>query len=774
MVSSTEPEHTQPEQAQPEQKRSGHIQPEHNRSGRRQHWRWILRASVAVIAATITAGAVLVVGLGNGSDSDFDPSDVVLVEPVRYSQNASSATRTADNQNFRVTPAAQPGTGQADGQANTAQANTAQANTARAKTAQADTAPPKYAFTPHPNPVPAAVPLNGGRTWVPWPQFDGALYQQMSGIRPFWEESLNLGDEYFKAVAQLWSAAMPPYTPAAASRIASGESLSISPNAGKPDANKPNANKQDGTFARVVDTAGLDIKLHLSDDRRSGWEQVRLCPPHPGSPAARNPATYQLRDGDPTQIRRTQELAQRLPTPDARAGEYTQLVAGMRSPTGLAVPSWGATDSDYARLLSYSPGEPTELASSGHSLADNGFFPGDWSKQARELLVQQVAVAAVADTNVWHAVQTRGPESLWEACQDLAALAIGDNTDSDRLATLETLWSRGIRLSFTSPPIRQAYVAELSPTGRAQVLVCHPADIVYLVDAATGERLEEFKRRPARVEAQWLRWVIDRYRVAKRASFTGACETADPQGAFAKALAWGRESAVRADAELAAGLWAAGLWTAGLGQTWLPIHEWVKVSDAQAWRSQRDLSWAKQLACESGIARGEVVAGVFEQRDSSSCTTAQLRAFATAAAAAPERTTEFSGTVWQSTDNWFQRMYLSPFRTTEEVLGCSAAAGTSVGAVPSGTGPTNQRRLKKPWPPGLMLRYSQPHFPCPAAKVPPETDRYWWPQPPTAQIGSAAIGYQAASEQASSEQASSERATSEQAAAGTSINGSFK
>ncbi len=692
--------------------------------------RLLLMAGVALAAATASAVSVLLIVEFVSGDNEpvFDPTEGILVAPEQ-----SDTASTPDPAN----PAANsvsPFSGvlfadvgvdvDADaGRAASASASaTAGSITATAAATNAQSAQPKYAFHPHPNPVPEPVPLAGGRTWVPWPtDAEQNPYRQLSGIRPFWEDQLKLGEDYFQAVADLWRTAMPPYTAAAQSRLQNGERLS---------------QKQDGTYARIIDTAGLSTKHHLSDDRRSGWEQIRLCPPHPGSAAARNQATYQLRDTDPARANPAQaayisQLAQRLPAPDNASGEYTQFVAGMKSPTGLAVPSWGATTSHYARLLAFSPGEPADIASSGHSLTDSGFFPGDWSAQARQLLLAHAAAAALVDTNVWHAIQTGGPKSLWETCQDLAAISIGDNTDSARLAKLETLWSRGIRLSFTSPPTQRAYVAELSPTGAAQALICLPADVVYLTDAATGERLEEFERRPDRVQAQWLRWVIDGYRVAKRASFDGDCDQSDPNGAFAAALAWGRSQAdTEADVDTQSP--PPSRRASGLNQIWIPVHEWVGISDEQVWSSHRDLGWAKRLICLAGIPRGELESGTLAVVDGSQCTAAELQVLQNAAARAAPRTTELSGTIWGPEDTWFQRMYLSPFKTTEQVLGCSADEITSPA---SSSVATNRTRVKKPWPPSVFSQ--PPYFPCPGAQAPPPTSRYWWP-PITASTASTA------------------------------------
>ncbi len=694
------------------------------RTGHSPKRRWALLAIVAAISATLSAAAFAALLL-NDNDFDFDPTEPLLVSPAIQPDQ--------QNQPVQITQVAEP-----------------------AGLLASTAAPPRLRFTPvdsavaviasgasvavvdlHLNSAPQLVPLPGGRTWMPWTDFEHEpyehqSYERVSGVRPFWEDSLNLGADYFTAVESLWRQAMPPYTPAAADRLANGERLA------------QKTEEIGHSWERVIDPTGLQTKFHLSDNRRTGWEQVRLCSPHPASAAARDLTTYLLRDGDPQKIERAQELAQRIPVANNAAnnnsGEYTQFVTGMKSPSALAVPSWDATNSQYARLLAYSPGEPTELASSGHSLTDSGFFPGDWSNPARRLLMQQAGAAALADANVWHSVQTTGPQSLWEACQDLVALSIGDNTDSERLARLETLWSHGLRLSFTSPPLERAYVTELSVTGRAQVLLCHRADEIYLTDAATGDRLEQFATRPERVEAQWLRWTIDGFRVSARAEFVGDCDESKLQGAFAKALAWGREKATESDSQI--DRTQPHVWASGLNLTWIPVHEWVAISDEQVWRSHRDLGWSKRLICEASIARGQMLEGLLEQVPGSLCSEAELQAFQDGATNSPERTTELAGTVWKPEDSWFARMYLSPFRTIEEELGCAVPGLELVNSPESSSAPLtngphlNELRVKRPWPPWLLNKdlpgktttyQSPPHYPCPSAQAPPALDRYWWP-----------------------------------------------
>ena len=75
-------------------------------------------------------------------------------------------------------------------------------------------------------------------------------------------------------------------------------------------------------------------------------------------------------------------------------------------------------------------------------------------------------------------------------------------------------------------------------------------------------------------------------------------------------------------------------------------------------------------------------------------------------------------------------MSLSPFRSLEEILGCSPDDDVMAEALQRPV----ESRVKKPWPPGALevsdgaQMYPRPMPPCPHAKWPPQTDRYWWPQ----------------------------------------------
>lgn len=591
--------------------------------------------------------------------------------------------------------------------------------------------PPRYITTNHPNPLLEAVAIGAGRTWVPWTTYEQKeTTRQISGVRWQWEKLGALGTEYYEALAKLWQSAMPPYTEVVKQRIESGSPIS---------------RKRERGWESVVDSTGLTVDTHISKDSRSAWEQIRLCPPDLTIDAARKPETYQLRDGDPELIRRVQRLVAQMPLPNtdergaAEVGTifYRAFMYGMKTPTGLIVPNSAASENNGTELLIYSPGEPMEILD-GRGLADQGYFPGDWSGQTLKDFKVLAATSSVIDANVWYAIQTTGPQTLWEACADLTAISYStiNNrgiTDTARLSHLENLWSRGLRKSFSSPPVDRAYVVELSGNGRAQVVICYPAEVSWLNDAVTGDRLEEYERRPARVQAQWMRLVYGRYRVEKRSTYKGDCDTSSPNSAFAKAVDWLHTYK----------LWHEGNkvrseyfeWVSGDRGAWIPVDEWVEVTQPQAWSAFRDPAWSRGKACESGVPIGWIIDGVFQSRYPIGCTEAQLRVMAKAAADAPEWTTALSTRIWHKTDSWLRKTRLSLYRSPYGVLGCRAQKNETrdesvAQDAAGGPGAVAYRRAKRPWPPGLLggNPYHFPHPPCPGAQWPPEDDRYWWPE----------------------------------------------
>ncbi len=558
--------------------------------------------------------------------------------------------------------------------------------------------------------LPTAVQIGSGRIWVPWPPYpeldpnrEAPSQPAVNGSRSELLGDVGQGQNYVVAQRAQW-ATMPPYLPDARAALADGARL---------------AHRRGGTPAAwelVVDPAGLGYETRLSADRSGAYDHVALCPPHP---------TAEALGVDPGTTGAERD----------RAGAAIEaFITGMRSPGGRPMHSWGTTVNDIAKLLVYSPGEPMELALGGHSLTDAGFFPGDWSAQAKQWLTRRAAQGAVTDALVGHAVVSSGPETLWEACSDLATIIPGIYTESHRTRQLESLWARGLRLSFTAPPVERAWVADLSAAGHALAVICHAPGQSFLVDASTGERLDAGNRHRAQVEAMWLTWSRLSYRVLRNALFEGDCDS----DAFPSAVQW----LGRAKQDHAASIdWAEPrAWGSGVRNQWIAVREWVDVPQHEAWRAHRDHGWHLAFWCQTGIPIGALVDGELQRPDlTSHCTAEQWSALKQAAAAAPAVTAELSATDWEAGATWHERMYLSPFKTLEQVLGCPADPDL----VDEALARPIERRPKKPWPPGSLpltadgRAYPRPMPPCPEASWPPQSDRYWWPQTePLAEVSS--------------------------------------
>ncbi len=555
---------------------------------------------------------------------------------------------------------------------------------------------PVYLQAPPPPELPSAISIGGGRIWVPWPPFPDEAEtdaQQVSGSQSQLHGDVHAGHRYVAEQRARWDM-MPPYLRSAQAAFAEGTRV---------------ARRRAGTesaWELVVDPAGLSHETRMAADRSAAYDHLSLCPPHPTAEA------LGLDIGNTAAER------------DRAGAAIEAFMVGMRSPGSRPMHSWGTTVNDIAKLLVYSPGEPMELALGGHSLTDAGFFPGDWSLQAKQWLTRRAAQGAVTDSLVGHAVVSAGPETLWEACSDLATIVPGVYTESHRTRQLESLWARGLRLEFTAPPVQRAWVADLSAAGHALALICHPPGQSFLVDASTGERLDAGVRQSAQVEAMWLAWSRLSFRVLRNALFEGDCEgealgratqwLADAKAAHTASIDWSEPSA----------------WGSGVRNQWVAVREWVEVPQSEAWWAHRDHRWHLRFWCAVGIPVGTLADGELRRPElAPHCTAEQWAALAEAAAEAPAVTSELSATNWAPGASWHERMYLSPFKSTQQVLGCLADRDLIAEALQRPV----ERRVKRPWPPGSLplteapLLYPRPMPPCPQASWPPQTERYWWP-----------------------------------------------
>ena len=547
----------------------------------------------------------------------------------------------------------------------------------------------------------SAVAIGGGRVWVPWPPYpepnlDPVRHSQSAAVGSHSKllDDVGRGHDFVVSQRAQWEA-IPPYLPEARRAFAEGTRV---------------ARRRGGTqtaWELAIDPAGFDYETRIHADRSVAYDHVSLCPPHP---------TTASLGAVPGAADAEQE----------RAGAAIEaFITGMRSPGGRPMHSWGTTVNEVAKLLVYSPGEPMELALGGHSLTDAGFFPGDWSAPAKRWLTRRAAQGAVTDTIIGHAAVSSGPATLWEACSDLATIIPGVYTESHRTRQLESLWARGLRLEFTTPPVERAWVADLSAAGHALAVVCHAPGKSFLVDASTGERLDAGTHHRAQVEAMWLTWSRLSYRVLRNALFEGGCESE----AFARATQWLHDEKVAHAATID---WREPhAWGSGVRNQWISVRAWVAVPQQEVWQAHRDHGWHLGFWCETGIPVGPLVDGDLQRPVlASHCAPEQWSALAETAAAAPEVTSELSATHWEPDASWHERMYLSPFKSLEQVLGCPADADLIDEALARPV----ERRAKKPWPPGSLPltpdghAYPRPMPPCPEANWPPQTDQFWWPK----------------------------------------------
>ena len=546
--------------------------------------------------------------------------------------------------------------------------------------------------------LPSEVQIGGGRIWVPWPHYPEAHKPpEVEGSQSALLADLERGYRHVVEQRTRW-ASMPPYIEAVQAAFAAGSRV---------------ARRRAGTesaWELVVDPADLDHETRLSADRSAAYDHVSLCPPHP------TPNVLGVDVGDTAAER------------DRAGAAIEAFIIGMRAPRERPIHSWGTTVNDVAKLLTYSPGEPMELGLGGHSLTDLGYFPGDWSLQAKQWLTRRAAQGAVTDSLVGHAAVSTGPETLWEACSDLATITPGVYTESHRTRQLESLWARGLRLEFTTPPVERAWVADLSAAGHALAIVCHAPGQSFLVDASTGERLDTGTEHRAQVEAMWLTWSRLSYRVLRNALFEGDCDG----DAFGRALKWLAEA--QGDHTAAIDWSEPHAWGSGVRNQWVAVREWLVVLQAEAWHAHRDHAWHLEFWCRTGIPIGALVDGELQRPELEDyCTPSEWAALSEAAANAPAVTSEISATNWVPGVSWYERMYLSPFKSLDEILGCPPDPDVIAEALERPVEP----RPKKPWPPGSLpftdaeRAYPRPMPPCPQAGWPPQTDRYWWPLAPS-------------------------------------------
>ena len=559
---------------------------------------------------------------------------------------------------------------------------------------------PKSRLRTLPWELPSEVQIGGGRIWVPWPPYPDSDVDDavaVVGSQSALLADMDAGFRHVVSQRSRWEA-MPPYVPAAEAAFAGGTRV---------------AQRRAGTetaWELVVDPAGLDHETRLDADRSAAYDHVSLCPPHP------TPQALGVDVGETAAER------------DRASAALEAFIAGMRSPGHRPMHSWGTTVNDIAKLLVYSPGEPMELALGGHSLTDLGYFPGDWSAEAKQWLTRRAAQGAVTDSLVGHAALSTGSGTIWEVCSDLASITPGVYTESHRTRQLESLWARGLRLEFTTPPVERAWVAELSAAGHALGVVCHRPGQSFLVDASTGERLDTGTEHRAQVEAMWLTWSRHSYRVLRNALFDGACDSET----FEQAVQWLAEAQ---QAHTATIDWAEPeAWGPGVRNEWIAVREWVNVPQREAWRTHRDDGWHLEFWCSTGIPVGVLVDGELQRPElEDRCTPEQWEALREAATNAPAVTSELSATTWDPGVSWHDRMYLSPFKSLEEILGCPSDPDGIAEALERSIEP----RPKKPWPPGSLpltdaeRAYPRPMPPCPQAGWPPQTDRYWWPLTPS-------------------------------------------
>ena len=510
-----------------------------------------------------------------------------------------------------------------------------------------------------------------------WLEANGAVVVDSTGL--VWVPWAPFGDD---ADAQLvaerdrWDKTMPSLLDWAAANIADGAPIA------REKADKP------GSWHPVVDRSRL--KIHYVEWGTEVTEEIQVCPERLG---ASTPQTRQ---------RRLEMLA----------------------PGGAMIHAVAATLNPMASLLSFSPGEPMSIAGL-RTLADQGFVPGDWSAEALDVVVRRAAVAAIIEETVPRAAMSMTPDSLWEACMDAATTASRSNRRSGSWGiTLQTLWSRGLRIEHETPPPEQVWVEMVQSGSRAGVIVCRPAETVHLLDASTGRRVGVLEERSEAARALWLAWTGDRFRARRFESLEGRCEpgTSAWAAAVAQLGEWADESAATVD--------LARWWGLGIRQPWMRVGQWVNVPQAVAWEAHRSVGLDLRLWCAIGPPiRDPFDAGEIRDIVAPHCTDSQRTRMLDQVAAAPPYTPAMSafdlpaGTPWANRDEF-------PLRTTADILGCDPTESEI--AADQRTRPI-EPTLKRPWTPGLLAGspsngWPQPAAPCPGVEWPSFDDtRFWWP-----------------------------------------------
>ncbi len=538
-------------------------------------------------------------------------------------------------------------------------------------TVEDDVEPQATVDSGDPDPVLAAIATPG------WMEANGAVAVDDTGLMwvpwaPFDDDA----HERLVAERERWDSTMPPYTPAVRRAIANEQPIA------REKADKP------GSWHPVIDREQVDI--HLREHTTGVSEEIQVCPNRLGENSA---------------------LSSRL---------STELVA----PGGLQIHAVADVINPMGALLAFSPGEPMSIAGLRY-LADQGFVPGDWSAAALEVLVRRAAIAAMIEELIPKAAMSTAPDSLWEACMDAASTASRSNRRSGSWGiTLQTLWSRGLRLQFEARPPDQVWIETVEAGARVGAIMCRPAETVHLVDASTGVRVGVFEQRTEAARALELSWGGDRFRAHKFASLEGPCEPGSDawNAAIAQLGEWADEGAATVDLSR----W----WSLGVRQAWLRVGQWVTVPQEIAWEAHRSAGLDGRLWCSVGPPiRDPFDAEEIRENVRPHCTEEQRSRMLDEVASAPAYTRQMSGFDMPLGTPWADRNKF-PLRSKADMLGCDPtpeeiASDLRVRPI--------EPTLKRPWPPGLLPGSSANGWPLPATACPgvewPSFDdaRFWWP-----------------------------------------------
>lgn len=523
-----------------------------------------------------------------------------------------------------------------------------------------------------PDPILAGIATSG------WLEANGAVEVGAAGLvwvpwAPFGADA----DRELIAQRDRWDKTMPPLLDWVSNAIANGDPIA------REKADKP------GSWHPVVDRDQLEI--HYVERGSEVQEEIQVCPNRLG---ANTPQTQ----------KRMQE---------------------MLAPGGGMIHAVTDIGNAMAWLLAFSPGEPMSIAGL-RFLADQGFVPDNWSVEALDVLVRRVAVAAVIEEVVPRAAMSTAPTSLWEACMDAASTA----ADSQRRTgswgiTLQSLWSRGLRLEHEAPPTERAWIEMIQAGERAGAIVCRPAETVHLVDASTGKRVGALEERGEAARALQLSWSGDRFRAARWESFEGHCEPGSDawNAAVARLGTWADEGAATVDLSR----W----WALGIRQTWMRVGQWVNVPQEVAWEAHRSAGLDLRMWCEIGPPiRDPFDPDEIRDNVRPHCTAEQRTRMLDQVASAPAYTSAMSGFDMPLGTPWARRNE-HPLRSKADILGCDPSESEIA---------SDQRTraieptLKRPWTPGLLAGspasgWPRPAVPCPGVAWPEFGDeRFWWPE----------------------------------------------